>query len=182
MVKEIWYSGNTKEVADIVYYTYNRKGQMTKGESINNDYYTTNTYTAKGDLAGWKLHISGSLFATADYTYYSHYRNPLKLTPGVDYSFPYANAAFGTTDRWYSSEKITYYDENGVASVYYDQDPRQTKWQMAFQNYPSYVGYVDKLSRTPCLLLLNSKIVAAATTIIHRTIKQTKRVTGIFLL
>lgn len=149
VVKETWYIGDTNVVFDEVIYTFNKKGQMTRGESFMSDYYTANTYTVKGDLASWKFYVGGSPFVSGDYTHYAHYKNPLvEGTPGISYGFPYINAAFTITKRWYTSEKITYYDEFGNPSVYFDEDPHQTQWQIGSHKYPENVEYIDVISGT----------------------------------
>ncbi len=146
VVKEIWYAGNTSDVFDEVTYTYNQKGQMISGESVANDYKAINTYTHRGDLKSWQIFTGGLPQAKGEYIYRDEFKNPYSSAPGVEYSFPYTNAAFGTGKRWYSSEKITIYDENGNPVILYDQDPLKTVWQGGPQNLPLQADYVDKLS------------------------------------
>jgi len=147
VVKEIWYTGDTKDVDDEVVYTFDRKGQIVRMESIANDYYTDNTYAANGDLTSWKLYVGGSPVVSAHYTYYNRYKSPfVEGTPGIEYNLPYINSTFGYTKWWYSSEKMVYYDENGNESVYYDQDPGQTKWQIGNNKYPELVSYFSPVS------------------------------------
>lgn len=145
-VKEIWYVGNTTDIDDEVYHTYNRKGQIITTESKNYGYYVENTWTQGGDLKSWFLYFGGLPNVKAEYVYRHHYKNPLMAKPGAEYSFPYVNAAFGTGKRWYSSEKMTFYDENGNPSVYYDQDPGQTTWQIGNNRYPELVSYFSPVS------------------------------------
>ncbi len=151
VVKEIWYEGSTQNVDDEVNITYNRKGQMIQNESINYDYYVTYTYYANGSLKSWHFFLGGHPSQTAEYTYNAPYRNPWESTSGVDYSFFYVNSGFGAGSgkRWYSSEKITLYDEQENPYVDYEQDPERTVWQTGHQNYPLLVNYVDKLSQLP---------------------------------
>ncbi len=146
IVKEIWYEGNTNQVGDEVTNTYNRKGEMIRSESIIFDLYVINTYTDKGELKSWHLFISGLPNAKAEYTYRNDFKNPLNARPGIDYSFAYINSAFGTGDKWPSSEKFTNYDEEGNPSVYYDQDPRRTTGQLGPKKYPLQINYFDKLT------------------------------------
>lgn len=147
VVKEIWYTGDTKDIDDEVIYTFDKKGQIVRMESIINGYYTDNTYAANGDLTSWKLYVGGSPVVSAHYTYYNRYKSPfVEGTPGIEYNLPYINSTFGYTKWWYSSEKMVYYDENGNGSVYYDQDPRQTKWQIGDNRYPELVSYFSPVS------------------------------------
>lgn len=146
VVKEIWYDGNTQQVLDEVYNTYNKKGELIRNESINFDLYAINTYTNRGDLESWQLFIGGLANAKGEYTYSDEFKNPYSAIPGIQYSFPYANAAFPSGNWWYSSEKITVYDPDGNPFVYYNQDPLQTVWQSGPQLYPLQANYVDKIS------------------------------------
>jgi hypothetical protein len=146
VVKEIWYDGNTNVVADEVTNTYNQKGEMIRNESISFDYYVTYTYTNEGNLKSWFYFFGGLPSQKAEYTYRSEFKNPYGARPGIEYSFPYANSSFGTGKNWYSSEKITLFDEGGNSSVYYDQDPRQTVWQRGPKNYPLMASYIDRIS------------------------------------
>ncbi len=146
VVKEIWYAGNTNQVSDEVNYVYNQKGQMIYNESINFGYSVTYTYYENGNLKSWFYFEGGLPNSKAEYTYRNKFKNPLKARPGIDYSFAWANAAFGTTENWYSSEKITLYDELGNSSVYYDQNPNKTVWRVGDKNYPLKATYVDAVS------------------------------------
>ncbi len=147
VVKEIWYDGNTQQVVDEVNNTYNHKGEMIRNESTYFDYYVTNTYTKQGDLESWFLFVGGLPVQKAEYTYRDEFKNPYGARPGIDYSFAWINSAFGAGKRWYSSEKSTYYDAEGNNPfVFYDNDPLQTIWQPAAQNYPLKATYFDRLS------------------------------------
>ena len=146
VVKEIWYDGNTNVVADEVINTYNQKGEMIRNESINFDYYVTNTYTNEGNLKSYFYFSGGLPNQKGEYTYRSEFKNPYGAMPGIEYSFPYTNSAFGTGKNWPSSEKITLYDEEGNPSVYYDQDPRQTVWQPGPKKYPLMATYIDRIN------------------------------------
>jgi hypothetical protein len=147
VVKEIWYVGDTRQVDDEIHYTFDRKGQIIKMESILNGYYTDNTYAANGDLTSWKFYLGGSPLVSGHYTYYNRYKSPfVDGTPGIEYNFPYINSTFGYSKWWYSSEKMVYYDENGNESVYYDQDPKQTKWKIGANKYPELVSYFSPTS------------------------------------
>ncbi len=147
VVKEIWYLGNTQVVDDEVIITYNQKGQMIKNESLPYDYYTTYTYlAANGELDSWLFFMSGVPVQRGDYIPSRRYKNPFRAVPGLDYVFGYANSGSFSWNSWYSSEKITYYDEGGNPSVYYDLDPAQTTWVVGSQNYPLQANYIDRLS------------------------------------
>ena len=147
IVKEIWYTGNTQDIADEVTNTYNEKGQLIKNQSLNGNYYTLNTYTPMGDLESWLLFFGGQPIQKGVYTYNKEIKNPLNSgRPGIEYSFAWTNSAFGAGNRWYTSEKIIFYDGNGDPFTYYDQDPNKTKWVIAEQNYPLRADYIDALS------------------------------------
>lgn len=147
VVKEIWYNGNTQEIADEVTNTYNVKGQLIKNQSLNGDYYVINTYTPQGYLESWHFFVGGVPVQKNIYTYNDNFKNPYESArPGIEYSFAWSNSAFGAGNRWYSSEKAFFYDENGDPFVYYDQDANQTHWISSEQNYPLRADYVDLLS------------------------------------
>lgn len=147
VVKEIWYAGNTQVIEDEVNNTYNEKGQLIKNQSVAFDYYVVNTYTAQGYLESWFFYLGGIPASKGVYTYNDNIKDPLELArPGIEYSFAWINSAFGTGNRWYSSEKIILYDETGEPFVHYDLDANKTKWQTTEQNYPSLVTYTDVLS------------------------------------
>ena len=85
----------------------------------------------------------------AEYTYKDEFKNPFLATPGMEYSFIYPNSGFGigVGKKWYSSEKITLYDDNGDPFIDYEQDPKLTIWQANEHAYPINVDYVDKLGK-----------------------------------
>ena len=151
VIKEIWYAGDTEDIDDEIFYTYNRRGYMIRGESFNYDFFVTYEYFPDGGLQNWFFYIGGLPYIKGEYTYCDFYKNPFLATPGVDYTFVYTNSGFGAGigKRWYSSEKFTLYDENGTPSVYYEQDPKKTKWQVGKQNYPLYVEYPLKGGNSP---------------------------------
>ncbi|MFM9910185.1 MAG: hypothetical protein ACKVOW_12585 [Chitinophagaceae bacterium] len=146
VIKEIWYAGNTNQVDDEVNYVFNQKGQMIYNESISFGYSVTYTYYENGNLKSWFYYEGGLPNSKAEYTYRNKFNNPFNARPGIFYSFAWANAAFGTGENWYSSEKITLYDELGNPSVYYDQNPKKTVWQVGEKKYPLKATYVDALS------------------------------------
>ncbi len=146
IVKEIWYVGNTDVVDDEVINTYNRKGQLIKNESLNYDYYVLNTYTPHGNLESWTYYGGGLPVSAAVYTYKEDIKTPYLARPGIEYSFAWINSAFGSGDRWYSSEQAISYDENGEPYLYYDQDPKKTKWQRGDNGFPIRADYIDRLT------------------------------------
>ncbi len=147
VTKELWYDGNSNVLVDDIRYTYDRKGQIIKWESILSGYYTENVYTPNGDLESWTVSDGGIPVVSGHYIYDNHYKSPLRGgTPGVEHNFPYSNSTFGLGKWWYSSERIMVYDEFGTASVYYDHDPAQTQWHTANNVNLEFVDYVDRQS------------------------------------
>jgi hypothetical protein len=146
VVQEIWRDAATQEIYDNVFLTYDKKGNLIRNESFIFDLYTTYTYTANRSLESWQVSVGGLPVAKAEYTYDDNYKNPFASLTGIDYLFWYANSGFGvgTGHRWYSSEKVTLYDENGSPFIYYEQDPAQTVWRVGQQHYPLKADYVDK--------------------------------------
>ncbi len=147
VVKEIWYAGNTQNIEDEVTNTYNEKGQLIKSQSIAYDYIVLNKYNSHGDLESWNYFVGGLLNQNGVYTYNEEIKNPIaSARPGIAYNFAWANSAFLTGKRWYSSEKITLYDPSGNPFVIYDLDPGKTKWVKGQQNNPLRVDYVDAIT------------------------------------
>jgi hypothetical protein len=144
VVQEIWYDGGTRDIADEVYYTYNTKGEMIMAESRNNDYITTNTFSANGDLLSWFTVVGGMPYAKGEYVYTKQIKNPLRYRLGLEYDFPYFNPAGLNGKSYIASEKITVYDENGTAIVTYEADPFLTQWHLGYQQFPTLVEYIDK--------------------------------------
>lgn len=146
VVKENWYDAATGDLIDEVTYKYNYKGQMTYNESTAGDYQVSYKYFPDGSLSTWIFYTGGQLNQVVEYTYYSRFKNPFRTLKGLDYCFVFSNSGFGigTGERWYSSEKVTLYDENGIASIYYEQVPRLTKWEAGDQGLPTLADYTDK--------------------------------------
>ena len=146
VVEEIWRDATTQEVYDHVFLTYDKKGNLIRNESFIFDQYTIYTYTSNQSLESWQVFVGGLPVAKAEYTYDDNYKNPFTSISGIEYGFWYANEAFGfgTGKKWYSSEKVTLYDENGSPFIYYDLDPAKTVWQVGQQHYPLQATYFDK--------------------------------------
>jgi hypothetical protein len=147
VVRELWYEGTSDVVYDDLVYIYDRKGQIIIAESALLGYRTDNVYTRDGDLESYKLYQDGMPVFSGHYTYDTHNKSPLHNgTPGVYHNFPYINTTFGQSKWWYSSEKIILYDEFGTASVYYDEDPAQTQWNLGSNGLAELVEYTDGIS------------------------------------
>lgn len=146
VVEEIWLDAATQEVYDHVFLTYDKKGNLIRNESFIFDQYTVYTYTSNQSLESWQVFVGGLPVAKAEYTYDDNYKNPFNSVSGIEYGFWYANEAFGfaTGKKWYSSEKVTLYDENDSPFIYYELDPAKTVWQVGQQHYPLHATYFDK--------------------------------------
>ena len=146
VIKEIWYNGNTSEIGDEIFYTYNAKGQMVKMESFLNDYYTIMSYTPQGNNSSWDFFLGGYPYYSGVLKYNQPYKNPYLAVAGIEHGFPYVNPQYNSNKWWAASEKLTIYDENGDPIVLFDYDPSQTIWQGGFQNYPLSANYFDLIS------------------------------------
>jgi len=153
VVQEIWRDAITEEVIDEVFLTYDQKGNLVRNESFLLEYYTTYTYTNDGKLQSWKIFEFGLPLILAEYTYGQNIKNPYQSLNGLDYSFWFTNSGFGikSGNRWYSSENVTLYDENGDPFIYYENDPAQTVWQSGKQHYPIQADYVDINTQLPII-------------------------------
>ena len=151
VVQEIWRDAITGEITDELFLTYDQKGNLVRNESIVFDFYVIHTYTNDGRLESWKYFLAGLPAIKAEYTYEQNIKNPYQSLKGVDYTFWYANAGFGigTGTRWYSSERVSFYDENGNIEVYYEQDPTQTVWQVGKQHFPLHADYFNLNTELP---------------------------------
>ena len=145
VVQETWRDPTTGEIIDDLFLTYNNQGNLIRNESFIQQYFTTYTYTNEGRLESWKYFYAGFPYAQGEYTYDENIKNPFQSLNGVGYAFWYVNSGFGirSGNRWYSSEKISYFDEDGNPDTYYEQDTSQTVWQVGKQHYPMQVDYFD---------------------------------------
>ena len=146
VTKEIWYYGNSTEVADEVHYTFNHAGQNTRAESFLWDYYTVNSFDAMGNATAWDFYLGGNLTSSGRYKFNLSYKSAFRAIPGIEYGFPFINAAVSTSKFYFSAEKIIEYDENGDPIVIYDYDAQQLPWQTTLQNYPTEAVYHDAVT------------------------------------
>jgi hypothetical protein len=149
VVKETWLNPETRELEDEVFYTYNQQGNLERGESFMYEIYTNYTYTTNGNLESNQIFIGGLPWFKAEYTYKANYKNPYRAVEGLVLQFWHTNAGFGAGPNWYTSEKVTLYDENGEPFIHYEQDPAKTTWVTAPQKYPLMSSYVDKYTQAP---------------------------------
>ena len=146
VMKEIWYNGNTSEIGDEIFYTYNGKGQMVRMESFVGDYYAVMSYTPEGNNSSWDFFIGGDIIYSGVLKYIQPYKNPYLAVRGITHGFPYINPQYNYNKWWATSEKLTIYDENGDPIVLFDYDPLQTIWQPGHQNYPLSATYYDLIT------------------------------------
>jgi hypothetical protein len=149
LAHEIWRNPETQVVEDDVAYTYNPQGRLGKSESFAYEVVTLYTYTANGNLESNQIFVSGVPYFKAEYSYEANYKNPYRSVPGLEVQFWFSNAGFGAGPNWYTSEKLTLYDENGNPVLQYEQDPAKTTWVSALQHYPLISSYVDKHTQVP---------------------------------
>ena len=148
VVKEIWYNGNTSEIGDEIFYTYDRKGNMVRQESFMNDYYTIATFTSQGNTATWKFFYGGEPYYEGYLTYNRPFKNPYLAVHGIEHGFPFINPSYNANKWCPSSEKLIIFDENGNPVVLFDYDPSQTIWQRGNQNYPLSATYYNLVNET----------------------------------
>jgi antitoxin component YwqK of YwqJK toxin-antitoxin module len=148
VVREVWYNGNTSEIGDEIFYTYNRKGKMVKLESFLNDYYTIATFTPQGNTSSWKFFIGGSPFYEGYLKHTRPIKNPYLSVHGIEHGFPFVNPSYNSDEWFAAAEKIIIFDENGDPVVLHDYDASQTIWQRGQQNYPLSATYYDLISGT----------------------------------
>jgi hypothetical protein len=146
IVKELWYEGATQVLVDEVTITRNAKGEIIKTQSPAFNNIVLYTHDSKGNVTSWSYFEGGIILQKGDYTYDSNTKDPYLSASGIDYAFPYANSGFVFMPNWYSSEKITLYDQNGVPTVYYDLDPTKTVWTLGRQNYPLQATYYNQFN------------------------------------
>ncbi len=151
VVKETWYDGDTQTKTDEVFYTFNRDGKVTKGQSFLDDYTSIYKYTPDGSsVSEWDFYMGGILNYTQQFTYLPpHHRDPDLARPGLDYDFFSANGR-ESQSRWYStSEKDISYDENGMnPQVLVDQDPTKSIVQFNDHNYITVTDFYDNIAQT----------------------------------
>jgi hypothetical protein len=144
-VKEIWYYGDTGEIYDETFYSYNRAGKMIRGESYLGDYYTITHYTDDGDVSDWTFYFAGSPYMSGQYKYKQKFKNVYRAVPGIEYGFPFINQS--TDFKWWpTAEKIISYEEDGSPVVIHDFDPKKTIWTEAAHQYPASATYFDRVT------------------------------------
>ena len=145
VVKETWRYAVTNDIYDIVVLTYNKNGSLVRNGSIIQSYYTVYTYYPNGGLKSWVFYRDGLPLQQGEYTYDDKFKNPFTTITGLDYYFMYYTSGFwiGIGKKWYSSEKISFWDGSAWA-IYYDLDPSKTIWDGGAQNYPLQADYTDK--------------------------------------
>jgi YD repeat-containing protein len=147
IVKEIWYTGDTREKYDEVFYYYNRKGQIEKNVSYLLDYTNKFEYTRDGNESKWTIYFGNIRAYSSEYTYLHHHKNPFSAIPGVGNAFPYSNGVYNL-NKWYStSEKDIAYDEEGNAEVIVDQDPYRTIVRANRNDYVTASDFFDRLTQ-----------------------------------
>jgi len=132
---EIWYVGDTDEIWDEVFYTFDHKGNGIKLVSPVQNYYTLNTYTNEGNLNSWVFYFNNIIVAGSTYTYSHHLKNPFSAIPGLVFGYPFTSGFFYANKHYSTSESFTFYDENGNVLEEFPQDPSKTVVTAGPQNY-----------------------------------------------
>ena len=92
------------------------------------------------------VYFGDELAFDISYTYSHHHKNPSSAHPGLTYEYPFFNGFFSRS-KWYSvSQKVVGY-ENGVPTVFSDQDPSKTIVEVGPQNYVSATDFFEKLTQ-----------------------------------
>lgn len=144
VIREIWYLAETNVIDDEVVLEYNQQGLLIKNESLNYSYFCIYEYFPSGEVKSWFYYSDGLPKTLGEYTYHESVKNAVKYASGIDYQFAYINSGFFAGPHWYSSEKITQYDDAGNPSIYYEQDAALTKWTVGKGNFPILAEYTDK--------------------------------------
>lgn len=151
VVKETWYDGDTQTKVDEVFYTFNRGGMVTKGQSFLNNYTSIYKYTTDGgSVSDWDFYLGSILNYSQQFIYLPpHHKQPDLARPGLDYDFISSNGRISQS-RWYStSEKDISYDANGMnPQVLLDQDPLKSIIQFNDHNYVTATDFYDNLTQS----------------------------------
>ena len=126
-----YYEGTNNIWVDI-FYTYNRKDQMTKAYEVTQDLLEKYYYNNQGFNSRGEMYIGGDLIFTYDYGFRIPNKNPYLAVNGVPYGFfnylPYWDKRWETYDRL-----VTY--ENGSPTVIVETDPYRTTMTTGPHNY-----------------------------------------------
>ncbi len=144
-VHEIWYTGDTQEVYDEVFYTRNQQGLITRMESFFADYFSTAIFSPDGNIKEWHFYSGGAPVYSGYLEYRAPHRNFYLAVPGIEYIFPFINPFFGHSRNLPISEKLIIYDENGSPVVVIDNDPDKTVVQQGFRNFPISSTLYDRV-------------------------------------
>jgi hypothetical protein len=151
VVKETWYDGDTQTKVDEIFYTFNRHGKVTKGQSFLDDYTSIYKYTPDGgSVSEWDFYLGGILNYSQQFTYLPpHHKEPDLARPGLDYDF-FSASGRESQSNWYStSEKDISYDENGMnPQVLLDQDPHKSVITFNRRNYVTGTDFFDNLTQS----------------------------------
>ena len=60
IVQENWRDAVTNDIYDILYLSYNKKGELTRNESVIMDFYVDYRYYTNGSLESWEYFSGGS--------------------------------------------------------------------------------------------------------------------------
>ena len=147
LVKNIYYDGNSRNITDEVFYSYNTDGKLIEAQSFMNDYIAVTKYTPEGNVLSNELLFGGSPVYTALYSYRKEYKNPYKTVSGIELAFPYYTPAsyFGSKSL-FAGERQIMYDVSGNSYLVFDDDADKTVWQKNKQFYPVFVNYYDIIS------------------------------------
>ena len=124
--------------------TWNSKGELIKREA-SYGIWATMEYSPVGNPVEVLLYLDGELIGSDVLTYNIPNRNPMSAIRGIPYAFPYANYVFG---KFHETSDIYSIYDNGVPFVVLDTDPKQTKIQFGFQDYPSSITFFDRVSNS----------------------------------
>ncbi len=144
LVKHIIYQSGTNTVVNEIVNTYNSRGQITRRGSTVFPVYCTFTYNALGNNPLVNYYIDGSLYLKEEFSYKQFNRNPYLAAHGIPYVTYLYDFMF--SKWWQTSEKYTFYDDQGVGTVTLDLDPATAALTLGPQNYLTSITNLDRIS------------------------------------
>jgi hypothetical protein len=147
LVKETWYTQDTKEIVDGYINTYNKKGQLVKRDEPLYELYCIFKYDAIGNVKSADLFFyDGTLYYGYEYSYSGPIRNPIASVKGLPSSVFFTDDC--TTPYRFTGLKSYYNDELGNRVVDFNWESAETEIKTGPENYPVYQNSRDVISDT----------------------------------
>jgi hypothetical protein len=140
------YFEGTNELWRDLFYSYNRKGQMTKLDDVAQDLHMRYFYNSDGYNTHGKFYLGSDLYYTYDYGFNTSNRNPFLAVNGVPFGF--WDFFLPLWDkRWEDNDKLVLFEE-GSPIVLLDTDPKKSRMTTGPHKYLTSATKYDRISES----------------------------------